>query len=385
MKRIVRLFLILVVTLTLAGCSGLVNNEIYNKSYDVGEISLKDFEDLVVAVVEKAEGSVLGVSNYERVGLQNEPRGVGSGFVYKTIAIMKDGTQKEYSDVINSNDVRTFKYYLVTNRHVVVGDGYTPSLRVYFGDEDKEVNATLVQFDDQVDLAVVTFEHTTLVKPVQFADSDKVKKGSFAVAIGSPSGYEFYGSATFGVISHPKRYVPEDSDKDGVSEWDAEYIQHDVAINPGNSGGPLINMEGKIIGINTMKFVSDDIDNMGFSIPSNLAVQIIELLEQGIKPKRAKLGVEVSGIRDMTEATRLQNRIPEDFDYGFYVGTVIVGGVAEIAGIQKGDIIMSFNKVSLKYSHELRIEINKFTIGSGDKCEVEVYRNGEYITMTIVF
>jgi len=122
------------------------------------------------------------------------------------------------------------------------------------------------------------------MRPLEFADSNYLKKGMFAIAIGNPSGYEFYGSTTFGIISHPLRYISEDTNGNGTDDAENEYIQHNVAINPGNSGGPLINMDGKIIGINTMKFVSQDIDNMGFSIPSNVVTNLIPDLEAGRNP-----------------------------------------------------------------------------------------------------
>ena len=302
MKRLMKIILLLIITLSLGGCKGLVTNEIYNKSYNVGEISITEFEELVQAAVEKVEQSVLGVSNYRRGLTGLVSRGVGSGFVYKTIAIMKDGTEKPWEETLDSNDVKTYKYYLITNRHVIIGEDYTPVLKVYFGEEDVEVDAKLIQYDDMVDVAVLTFNHTKLVKPVSFIeDSRDIKKGSFAVAIGSPKGYEFYGSATFGIISHAQRYIPDDINNDNVSEWDAEYIQHDVAINPGNSGGPLINMKGEVIGINTMKYVSEDIDNMGFSIPSNLVKQLIEYLEKGTKPQRTTLGVQGKTVRDISD------------------------------------------------------------------------------------
>lgn len=391
MKRVFTFILLLFLTISLGGCSNLVTNEIYNKSYNVGEISITEFEDLVEAVIEKVDHSVVGVSNYERTYTGLKLRGVGSGFVYKAIAIMKDGTQKAWDETLDSNDVQKYKYYLITNRHVVVGkesdsrDSWTPVLKVYLGYEDLEVDATLIQYDDKVDVAVVTFEHTTFIRPVTFADSDNIKKGSFAIAIGSPQGYEFFGSATFGIVSHPKRYIADDIDGDNVSDWDAEYIQHDVAINPGNSGGPLVNMKGEVIGINTMKYVSDDIDNMGFSIPSNLVVQLIELLEKGIKPVRTSLGIKGKNIRDLTDEERTTLNIPNEITYGFYISEVDSTGIAYANGFLAGDIIVKFNNLELRKSYELRAEINKFIQGSGDECEVYIYRNGAYQTITIIF
>lgn len=381
MKKVKMMFVLLFLMFTLLGC-GTVNNEIYNKSYNVGEIDISDFENLVTAVIEKTEGSVLGVSNYSN-SLFDDSVSYGSGFVYKTIAIMKDGTEKSYDEVLDSDQVKTFKYYLVTNRHVVEGDSQT--LKVYFGNEDLEVDAELVAYDDYVDLAVITFEHTTIIKPLELANSDNLKKGNFAIAIGSPSGYEFYGSATFGIISHPKRYIEEDLNSDGVSDWDSEYIQHDVAINPGNSGGPLINLEGKVIGINTMKFVSDEIDNMGFSIPSNLVASIIPILEQGKKPERTKLGIEIIGIKQMTSEQKKQYNISEDIDYGTFINSITNSGFGYKNGLRAKDIIVEFNGVKIYKPQEVRIELNKFILDENMSCEVIVLRDGKLVTLTFNF
>lgn len=385
MKKLYQLILLFIIMISLAGCGSLVKNEIYNKSYNVGEISIAQFEELVQAVVEKVEGSVLGVSNYKRSITGLVSRGVGSGFVYKTIAVMKNGEEKTWEETLDSKDIDHYKYYLITNRHVIEGEDYEPVLKVYFGEEDVEVDAELIQYDDMVDVAVVTFEHTTFVRPVSFADSDNVKKGSFAIAIGSPKGYEFYGSVTFGIISHPKRYIPDDINGDNISEWDAEYIQHDVAINPGNSGGPLVNMKGEVIGINTMKYVSEDIDNMGFSIPINLVNQLLNSLENGIKPTRTTLGIEGKSVRDLSDDERSNLKIPEVIKFGFFINRVVPNGIAQESGLKAGDIITKFNGVEMRKSYELRMEINKFVKGSGESCEVEIYRDNEYVTLTITF
>ncbi|HHU56602.1 MAG TPA: PDZ domain-containing protein [Acholeplasmataceae bacterium] len=254
---------------------------------------------------------------------------------------------------------------------------------MYFGEEDEEIKATLMEQDPQVDLAVIRFEYAKYIQPLEFADSDQLKKGSFAIALGNPSGY--YGSATFGIISYPKRYIEEDIDNDRIIDWEAEYIQHDVAINPGNSGGPLINLQGQIIGINTMKFVDEEIDNMGFSIPSNLVAQIVPLLEQGIKPQRPKLGVQILEIRSMNEEKRLSYNIPSDINYGLLVDSVEPNSPAGKANIKKGDIILYFNGVQIRYTHQLRNELNKLVNTSGKQIEIVVYRDGEEITLKAVF
>lgn len=355
-----------------SGCKSF-HNEIYNKSYNV-EIDIRDFENAVQAAIEKADPAVVGVHNYS---LGNTK--LGSAVVYKSIAILTDNSEIPGIDTMNRDDVKIYRYFAVTNRHVVENAN---TIKVYFGEEDDEVLAKIMEVDPQVDLAVIRFDYQKYIQPLEFADSDQLKKGSFAIALGNPSGY--YGSATFGIISYPKRYIPE-KNQAGIIDWEAEYIQHDVAINPGNSGGPLINLEGQIIGINTMKFVDEEIDNMGFSIPSNLVLQIIPLLEQGIKPQRPKLGVQIREIRGMDQQLRQTYNIPEHIDYGLYVSIVDENSLAEKANIKVNDIILYFNGVKIRFTYQLRTELNKFTVGSGEEVEVVVYREGKEITLKVTF
>lgn len=389
MRKIVRLVLIVIISLlTLTGCSTLTTNEIYNKSYNVGTISIDEFEDLVMAVVEKTSPAVLGITNYTASGISGvySVCCTGSGVIYRGVAHLKSGEIVEIVDTLDSNDVDHYEYFFVTNRHVILDNDNNlgDKFEVYFGEEDITIEATILQYDPQVDLAVGKFNHTKYIEPLEFADSDQLKAGNFAIAIGSPSGLDYYGSITFGIISFPKRYIAESSGT-GVSEWDAEYVQHDVAINPGNSGGPLINMAGEIIGINTMKFVSDEIDNMGFSIPSNLVSTIVPLLEQGIQPSRARLGIMGREVRSFTTQDHLSYEVPEDITYGIYVEDVTEGGVASQANLRTGDIILTFDGVQIRYSYQIRAILNNFVIGSGQDADITIYRDGEIQTITITF
>lgn len=389
MKKIIRLFTILMISLfTLTGCSNLITNEIYNKSYQIDEINITEFEGLVEAVVEKASPAVLGITNYTASGIAGvySVCCTGSGVIYRGIAHMKNGDDLAIADTINRDDVDHYEYFFVTNRHVVVDEdnNVTDKLEVYIGEDDQKIVAELIQYDPQVDLAVGIFNHTKYIQPLEFADSDQLKAGNFALAIGSPSGLDYYGSVTFGIVSFPKRYIAE-TGEGGVSDWDAEYIQHDVAINPGNSGGPLINMQAQIIGINTMKFVSEDIDNMGFSIPSNLVSTVVEILETGEQPTRAKLGILGVAIRDLDQQGLLQYNIPEEITSGLYIDEIVAGGIAEQAQLQSGDILLQFNGVDIRYSYQIRAMLNNYVVGSGTTAELTIYRNGSTQTITITF
>ena len=377
MKKILSLIVIMFAGILLTGCST-YNNEIYNRAYNV-DINLDDLEQPVTKIVDEAGISVIGVSNYNAAGVI---AGVGSGVIYKVNAVLESGIVVPYTDDLNN--VKEYELFAITNRHVIEDND---TVYAYLGYDDIEVEADVLGFDDKVDIAIIKFIYSEYIPPLALSDSNLLKKGNFAIAIGNPSGYEFYGSATFGIISHPRRYMSDDTDGDKIADWDSEYIQHDVAINPGNSGGPLINMDGKIIGINTMKFVDTDIDNMGFSIPSSLVSQLIPYLEQGKTPPRAKLGIgflQISGIRGLTLTQREELNIPDEINYGLYIQQVNNGSIASAAGLRSKDIILSFDGVDIKQSYDIRELLNN--IGADPvTVEVEVFRNGERITKLLKF
>lgn len=386
MKKLYRLFILVIFMLVLAGCDQLVNNEIHNKSYHV-DIDISDFNELMPAIIEKVSPAVVGVTRYEGVGLTRKISSTGSGVIYKCIAYLNDNTTVDKCETtINNSNVVKYKYYVITNKHVVKTSN---DIEVYLGDDDIDVTATVIARDSKVDLAVITFEYTKYIQPIEFPDNNyDLKRGNIVIAIGHP-GYEYYGSATLGIVSYPKRYLSDDTDDDGINDWDAEYIQHDAAINPGNSGGALVNIEGKLVGINTLKLVSTDIDNIGFAIPYTVIQELLPSLEQGIVPNRPVLGVTASEVRQLIRFPKSELEtegfnIPEGLRYGLYI-TAVQEGIAKRHGIQPHDIIIKINDIEIKTSQVLRAELGKYIIGSGDKAILTVLRNGEEITITIVF
>ncbi len=383
MKKILLFIIVLVGTLFLSGCQNVLVNEVYYESYIIDIDYEGNFDQVANLAIKKAKQSVIGVSNYKQTLVGTQLQGTGSGFVYKSIAIMNNGEQKDYKEVLDSKDIKNYKYYVITNRHVVEGDKYTPVLKVFLGDSIGEVNAKLVQYDDQVDIAVITFEHKRLFVPVEFGDSDALLEGDSAFAIGSPSGYTFFNSVTSGIISNPKRFLESDENSDGTVDWYDEYIQHDVAINPGNSGGPLINLRGQVIGMNTMKLVETDIDNMGFSIPSNLILRIVSILETGKKPQRATLGFQVYNLVLVSQEEREKLEIDTDLETGFYIKQVEENSISKRAGLQVDDIIVKINGHEVFTFGELKGEINKILVGSGQIIEFTVLRGSEEILIKI--
>lgn len=362
-----------------------VDDAVFGKiTVDVTDpVKNSDEEEAIISLIEETKNSVLGVANYqynERNVLVKSS--IGSGFVYDVWGYLEDGTityNLEDSNVVN------YGYFLITNRHVVED---CDALKIYLHTIDEEIPAELVQYDQKVDLAVVTFKYDEYIKPLKFANSDTLKAGQYCIAIGNPEGFEFSSSATLGIISHPLRYISDDTDGDGVNDWDAAYIQHDAAINPGNSGGPLFNIYGQVIGINTLKFATNDIDNMGFSIPSNDIIELLPYLEKGKVPVRARIGVTVIAIKDLL-ATDWENAdykyiIPEGVKTGIYVTEVVESSVA-YGKIKADDIMLEFNGVVLKDSLQLRAELGAIVVGSNTEIQVKLLRNGQEITVTLIW
>jgi serine protease Do len=280
----------------------------------------------------------------------------------------------------------------MTNRHVVSdNEKDIVSVEVYDGDLGVYYEAEVLGFDDKVDVAVVKFLTEKFMKPVEFM-SEQVERGDFAIAIGNPNGYDYYGSATFGIVSHGKRYLSDDTDGDLINDWDAEYIQHDVAINPGNSGGALINLEGKLIGINTLKLVGSKVDNMGFAIPTNTISKLLPYLEAGEVPERFKLGINIYTVKDIIDSKYNENftdaegnpieSFPEDITNGIYVIEPNEDIISEGLFLP-GDIIVLFNGQEIKYSYEFRAVLGEMV--KGDTATFKVYRDGEYVNLSYTF
>lgn len=219
-----------------------IQNVINNVTYEVvGEFDLSMINTKTVNLVNKYKESIVGVSNYQTQTIQGTgtkslvETSVGTGFIFKV-------------------DKSTNTYYVLTNYHVVKDN---EKLKIYFGYEDQYVDCEYIGGNENLDLAVVKFVSNKDYIILPLGDTKDVNQGDFAVAIGNANGYQFYGSVTFGAISYVNRRL--------VGE-EALFLQHDVAINPGNSGGPLLSLNGEVIGVNTLKIVDSDIDNMGFSI-----------------------------------------------------------------------------------------------------------------------
>ncbi len=376
MRKIFLVFFISFLS-AISSCTSQTNNDIYNKTYDV-DINIDNIGDAFVPAVEKASESTLGVGVYIRSSLSGNwvCESVGSCVVYETVAVLKDGTKIGYEESKTANNIDYYEYKAVTNAHVLDVKGTYIKNTVYIGELDKVVESKVLGADSELDLAVVTFTETVLIAPITFADSDTVKKGQIVLAVGNPSGYEYYSSATMGIVSYPKRYLNEN----GI---DVEYIQHDAAINPGNSGGALVNVKGELIGINTSKIVDAEIDAIGFAIPSNSVLKVIDRLENNTAIRKqvdGMVSVSVTQLKNdlILTTNRLSNEEIYELEYGVYVHNI--SNLSLLYGeIKNGDVILEINNKELRYSEELNYLL--LLSEQGDKITLLVYRNGTEITV----
>lgn len=344
-------------------------------------IDISDMTKAFKAIIEKTETSIIGVKSYYKYFNKEYVAYDASGIIYKRTYVLTDGTEV---DSLNNEDntFKYYKYYVVTNKHIV---NNMSKVRVY--DEEDKYSCDIIASDKKVNLTVLTFTSMKYFSEASFGDSDSVLNGEFVLCLGNNKGKEYYHSSSFGVVSYNNRYLSDDTDGDRINDWDALYIQHDAATSDGSSGGALINMRGEIIGINTLRISDDRVDNMGFAIPSNLALELVQMLEKGIIPERPLLNVSVYEVKDIlaSESLKAQLYVPEGLNYGIYVSEVDYGGVAYKAGIKEHDIILSFGGVKLNFSYELRAAINKCIVGSNEEVEIVILRNGEEIILKAVF
>ncbi|AIY06956.1 putative serine protease [Planococcus sp. PAMC 21323] len=313
----------------------------------------------VTKAVDIAADAVVGVSNLQANGdfwsqssQQEQAVGTGSGVIYKN----ENGTA-----------------YVVTNHHVIDG---ASGIEVTLSDGSK-VQAELVGSDIWTDLAVLEMDGAKVQAVAQFGDSDALKQGETVIAIGNPLGLDFSGSVTTGVVSGKDRAVPVDLNGDGQEDWQAEVLQTDAAINPGNSGGALVNLAGQLIGINSMKIATSQVEGIGFSIPINSAIPVIESIEQNGEMIRPAMGVTLMDLIQVPQASRQDTlNLPEDLMKGVVVNSVIDGSAAAKAGMEQFDVIIEMDGIAIDDIIQLRKHLyNEKKIG--DELTVKAYRDGE--------
>ena len=329
-----------------------------NSGY-VSQTSLSNYSDTAVYAANKILPSIVGIKVEYNVN--------------SLISMFGRQTQSTTAQASGSGIIISEDGYILTNNHIVSTSSEESYYEVseatkvtvtLFGDET-EYEAQIIGTDEQTDLAVIKIDKTGLTK-AEFADSDNIKVGEFAMAVGNPLGLE--STITCGVVSAVNREV---TDSDGKTYT---LIQTDAAINAGNSGGALVNSQGQVIGINTLKLEGTGIEGMGFAIPINSTEDITSQLIQYSKVKRPYIGI--TGM-DLDEETAKANNLV----VGIYVKAIDDFSAAEKAGLKIGDVIIQADGKDIKTMDELNEIKNSHQIG--DEMTVKINRDGEERDLTI--
>ncbi|MBF0600356.1 S1C family serine protease [Limosilactobacillus oris] len=325
------------------------------------------------------QGAVVSVINKQKVQQSSGMLGVfGIGGQSDSSQNSNSGklqTASEGSGVIYKKSGNAA--YVVTNNHVVAGSS---ALQVIMSN-GKKVDADLVGSDAATDLAVLKINSANVKTVASFGNSNSITAGQDVLAIGSPMGSEYANTVTKGIVSAKNRTL-----KAGTDGTLTSVIQTDAAINSGNSGGPLINMAGQVIGINSMKLASNNdgssVEGMGFAIPSNEVVSIINQLVKNGKISRPALGV---GMIDLSNVTTDQQKsvlkLPSNITKGVVIAQVEDGSVADNAGLKKYDVITKLGDKTINNTSELRAALYKYKVG--DSVKITFYRDGQQQTVTV--
>lgn len=296
--------------------------------------------------VEKAKDSVVMIESFK----SGQMASTGTGFIYKT--------DDKYG-------------YVMTNQHVI--DSSDKIVLVLSNDE--EVEGTLLGGDEYLDLAVIRMDKKSVLSVAQIGDSSSINVGDTVFTIGSPMGYEYRGTVTSGILSGKDRMVSVSIGNSQTEDYVMRVLQTDAAINPGNSGGPLLNINGEVIGINSMKLVQEEIEGMGFAIPIEYALSHIDSLEKSQEIKWPILGISMVNVSDSSSMYRNNYNIPNNITSG-----VLIVGITENTGASKsdlkvGDIITELNGEKVKNLAYLRYELYKYK--PGETIEITYYRNNK--------
>lgn len=279
------------------------------------------------------------------------------------------GTSEETEE--GSGIIYTSDGYIITNYHVIESavESSNSKVEVFLPENsEKSYEAAVVGYNISSDLAVVKIEAANL-KPIQFADSEKLTVGQNVIAIGNPGGLEFMGSVSTGVISGLNRSITVGT---GAT---MNLIQTDAAINPGNSGGALVNTQGELIGVNSVKLVSTGFEGMGFAIPSNTVKTICDNIISKQNTPTPYIGLQISSTYTASQLKAL------GYPAGAVVLSVDTDGPADEAGVERGDIITEFNGKTIENYTNLDDAISDTK--PGDSVTVKIYRAGRFYSTNI--
>lgn len=306
-------------------------------------------EEAQIKAIERASSAIVGVVNL----LSEKPQGEGSGVVYR---------------------VEAGNTFVVTNEHVVSGGDY---FEVVFADGER-VEGELIGSDVYTDLAVLKLVGYEAKNIAVFGQTDELRIGQTVIAIGNPLGLTFAGSATSGIVSGHDRTVPIQIGST-QEDWEMTVLQTDTAINPGNSGGALINLNGEVVGINSMKISSTQIEGMSFSIPTYIVKPIIADIEEFGSVVRPILGIQIRDMNTIPDRFKELLGIPVEQRSGIYVDKVLPDSLASRIGIHAEDVIVAIGEIDVENTLAFRKELFKYR--TGDEISITVLRGEKKLNL----
>ena len=345
------------------------SNSASTDAVTVKQTNASNSNSSIADMVEKASKSIVGIVN-----MQKQPQ--GQGFFFPN----SNDANTNSSNVVESGSgtgvifkVNGDKAYIVTNNHVVEG---AQELQITVNGGEK-TTAELIGTDPLTDTAVLKIDAKYAKSVLEFGDSSHLRAGDQVFAIGNPLGLDLSNTVTQGIVSAVNRTV---SVPTSAGNWDLNVIQTDAAINPGNSGGALVNTSGQFMGMNSMKISEAGVEGLGFAIPSNDLVPIInEIIAKG-QVERPYIGVGLASLEQIPR-TYLQN-LPNSVTGGAVITSIDPNSAAAKAGLQVQDVIVSINNTKVANSDDLR----KFLYSKlevGDKATFKIYRGSEQKTITL--
>lgn len=348
------LYIITIVLSLLVGVFGtvMVINYIPNSSEvikEVKEITIKE-QNTIKPAIDKIYDAVVLIESYKG----NKLVSTGTGFVYK-----KDD-----------------KFgYVITNDHVI--DGATKIKVLNITGENFE--AKLLGSDKYADIAVLSINEKNVLKVAEIGESTQSEIGDTLFTVGSPVGVEYMGTVTRGILSGKDRTISVTLPH-GVFMLDV--LQTDAAINPGNSGGPLVNINGQVIGVNSLKLVKDEIEGMGFAIPIEVVMSTVDRLENGEEIKRPYIGVAAVDASDTYDLYINEIYLDKDFEFGIALAEVEENYPAHKSGLKIGDVILEVDNVKVTGLAHFRFLLYKYKIN--DTISIKYYRDGKIENVKIL-
>lgn len=359
-NKIILPLLVFVAFILGAAWSYLVLNQLTDGKIETSSNSYADIkisENSIANAVDKVYDATVVISSYKG----DTPVSTGTGFIYK-----QDGSTS----------------YIMTNYHVISGGD---SAKVIFSDGSM-ADTKILGGETYSDIAVLTISSSNVKQVATIGNIEDIRLGDTVFAVGAPLGDTYSGTVTKGILSGKDRLVAV-SFSGNTSDYYMKVIQTDTALNPGNSGGPLCNVNGEVIGVNSLKLTEEknsststySVEGMGFAIPIEDALYYAGIIEKGQSVQRPYIGISMLDITDSYYLWQSGVTIPQGVTSGVAILEVVSSSPAEKAKLQKGDIIIKIENEDITSVAELRYELYKHS--PGDKITITYNRNGkEYKT-----